>query len=109
MGTAAVLTHMGPEGVGAHVGVDGSVFKKHTRFQAVSRAPLSSRLHVKEACAAHCYCLCSGDTRSSSLPIVQWMEEALAELGVVCSLVMAEDGSGFGAAIVAKVAEAVVA
>jgi hexokinase len=33
------------------------------------------------------------------------MEEALAELGAKCTLVMAEDGSGFGAAIVAKVSE----
>ena len=37
MGTAAVLTQLGAEGVGAHVGIDGSVFKKHSRFQAVSR------------------------------------------------------------------------
>lgn len=68
MGVAAVLTRMGPDGANAHVGIDGSVFKKHVRFQA-------------------------------------WMEEALAELGAKCTLVMAEDGSGFGAAIVAKVSE----
>ena len=35
MGTAAVLTHMGSEGSGAHVGIDGSVFKLHVRFKAV--------------------------------------------------------------------------
>lgn len=34
----------------------------------------------------------------------QWMEEALTELGVCCSLQYAEDGSGMGAALTAVVA-----
>jgi hexokinase len=96
MGVAAVLTHMGPDGVDAHVGIDGSVFKKHARFKGVrhSASPAAGAAHIQY----YSY---------HPSPPLQWMEEALLELGVACTLVMAEDGSGFGAAIVAKVAEAI--
>ena len=67
VGVAAVLMQCGTDGLGVHVGFDGSVFKRFPRFQ-------------------------------------EWMAEALGELGCSPSLVMTEDGSGIGAALVAAVA-----
>ena len=100
MAIAAVVAQMDSDVSRPTAAVDGSVFAKYPRFKEVTQATKAMLLHFFVALTGVCACV----QRFVSRALVQWMQEALAELGCNARPALTQDGSGIGAALIAVAA-----
>lgn len=96
MAIAAVGAQMDSDVARPTAAVDGSVFAKYPRFKEVTQA---SKAMLRFFAALTGVCV-----QRLCLALVQWMQEALTELGCHACPVLTQDGSGIGAALIAVAA-----